>query len=271
MGRNMSSSLRKQTDVLFKLYLDESGTPNLDGINPKFPYFILSGFIVNEEQARNLKIRADQVKFKYWGRTNIILHSREIGRRENDFSILKNPAVEQNFHKDLSQFLVANAGKSIIVVVHKGKAKSSGWKDSDVYRKTSSEMIRFFIEYLNVKNEKGQIIIESAGTKKDIAFYKEYIYFLANGVKDLGLDHRKTKQILTSISFVSKNNHDIEAQIADLLAYPAGHNCLVADGSRTIVPNSYEDNMCKILDTKILRFMNKNTAVSKDGFINLTP
>ena len=257
--------------MLFKLYLDESGTPNLNGGNPKFPYFILSGFIVNEEQARNLKTKADQVKFKYWGRTNVVFHSREIGRRENNFSILKNPAMEQDFHKDLSQFLVANGGKSIIVVVHKGKAKSAGWKDGDIYKKTSSEMLKFFIEYLYAKNDKGQIVIESAGTKKDIAFYKEYIYFLANGVRELGLDHQKTKQILTSISFVSKNNNDIEEQIADLLAYPAGHNCLVAEGIRTIVLNSYEDNMCKILDTKILRFVNKKTGISKNGFINLTP
>ena len=132
-------------------------------------------------------------------------------------------------------------------------------------------MLKFFIEYLHAKNDQGQIIIESAGTKRDIAFYKEYIYFLANGIVTLGLDHKKIKQIITSISFVSKNNQDIEAQIADLLAYPAAHNCLVSDGVRMTIPNSYEDKMCTILNNKILRFVNKKTGITREGFINLTP
>ena len=79
------------------------------------------------------------------------------------------------------------------------------------------------------------------------------------------------KKILTSISFVSKNNQDIETQIADLLAYPAGYSCLVTDGTKAIVPNSYEDNLCKILSAKILRFKDRKTGLDRDGFINLTP
>lgn len=257
--------------MLYKLYLDESGTPNLVGSNPKFPYFILSGFVVNEEQEIKLKIKADQVKFKYWGRTDTVFHSREIGRRENDFSILRDPAVEQNFHKDLAQLLTSTGGKSILAVINKNKASPLGWNENDIYKNTSKEMLKFFIEYLHAKNDQGQIIIESAGTKKDIAFYKEYIYFLANGIVTLGLDHKKIKQILTSISFVSKNNQDTETQIADLLAYPAAHNCFVSDGTRMTIPNSYEDKMCAILNNKILRFVNKRTSIPRDGFINLTP
>ncbi len=255
--------------MLYRLYLDESGTPDLDNFNPSFPYFILSGVVVNEAQEERLKIKADQVKFKYWGNTSIVFHSREIGRRENDFSILKDPNVEQNFHKDLSVFLTSGGGRCVIVVVNKNKAKKMNWTAADVYQKASKEMLNFFIECLDAKNDQGQIIIESAGTKKDIWFYREYIYFLANGISGLGLDHKRIKQILTSISFVSKNNQDIETQIADLLAYPAGHNCLVSDGLKQLVSNSYEDKMCKILNTKILRFVNKKSKVSREGFINL--
>jgi len=258
-------------NTFYKLYLDESGTPNLGGNSPTFPYFILSGFIVNEEQEVKLKIKADQIKFKYWGRTDVVFHSREIGRRENNFLILKDPTMEQNFHKDLSQLFVSNGGKSIIAVVNKEKANNLGWKETDVYKKTSNAILSFFIEFLNVKGYKGQIIIESAGTHKDILFYKEYIYFLANGIPNLSLTHNKMKQILTSISFVSKNNQDIETQMADLLAYPAGHNCLVSTGLKTMIPNSYEDKMCKILNDKILKIVYKSTDVTKNGFINITP
>lgn len=257
--------------MIYRLYLDETGTPDVKNINPNFPHFIFSGFIVDESQAPKLKTRADQVKFKYWSRTNVVFHSREIGRRENDFSILKDPSVEQNFHKDLLQLIISTGGSSVVVIVDKNKAKALGWSASDIYRNTSRAMLAFFIEFLHAKNNKGQIIVESAGTKRDLLFYGEYIYLLANGSPSLGLTHQKMKQLLTSISFVSKNNHDIEEQIADLLAYPAAHNCLVASGSRTTIPNSYEDKMCRVLNTKILRFSNKKAGTSCEGFLILTP
>lgn len=257
--------------MLYKLYLDESGTPDIGKYNPSFPYFILSSFIVNEDQAEQLKIRADQVKFKYWGRTNVVLHSREIGRRENDFLILKDPSVEQSFHRDLSQLLVSTGGTCVIAVINKNKAKTLNWKYEDVYREASRAILEFFVEYLFVKKNKGQIIIESAGTNRDILFYKEYIRLLSNGLSVPSIDHQKMKQIITSISFVSKNNQDIEAQIADLLAYPAGHSCLISDGTKVIIPNSYEDSMCTILNRKILKFEDKERGISKNGFINLIP
>lgn len=257
--------------MIYKLYLDETGTPNTETYNPAFPYFIFSGFIVDESQASKLKTRADQIKFKYWSRTNIVFHSREIGRLENDFSILRDPAVEQDFYKDLVQFIISTGGSSVIVVVNKDKAKALGWSTNDVYRNTSRAMLGFFVEFLHAKNNKGQIVVESAGTKRDLLFYREYIYLLANGFATLGLTHQKVKQLLTSISFVSKNNQDIEEQIADLLAYPAGHQCLTRAGIRPLVPNSYEDKMCRVLAGKILKFMNKKTNASRDGYIDLTP
>src|SRR3989338_2110159 len=152
--------------MLFKLYLDESGTPALGGYNPSFPYFILSGFIVDGEKAEKLKTRADQIKFKYWSRTNVVFHSREIGRRENDFSILKDPTIEQDFHKDLVQLITSTGGSSGVVIVDKNKKeKTRGWSANDIYRNTSRAMLAFFIEFLHAKNNKGQIIVESAGTK----------------------------------------------------------------------------------------------------------
>lgn len=255
----------------YRLYLDETGTPDVKNINPNFPHFIFSGFIVDESQALKLKTRADQIKFKYWNRTNIVFHSREIGRRENDFSILKDPTVEQDFHKDLAQLITSTGGSSVVVDVDKNKAKALGWSASDIYKNTSRAMLSFFVEFLHAKNNRGQIIVESAGTKRDLLFYREYIYLLANGSTPLNLTHQKMKQLLTSISFVSKNNHDIEEQIADLLAYPAAHNYLVADGFRTTIPNSYEDKMCRILHTKILRFTNKKSSTSCEGLLTLTP
>lgn len=249
--------------MLYKLYLDESGTPDPD--NKSFPYFILSGLIVEKDQSDKLKIAADRIKFKYWGNnfSQIVFHSREIGRRENNFSILKDPNIEQPFQRDLFNFLNLSGIKCIIIAVDKRKAKIQKWDTKAIYNNSSSKLLEFFIEFLATKKEKGQIIIESAGTQKDILFYTRYIHYLANGMSSLKITHQKMKTILTSISFVSKNNHDIETQIADLLAYPAGHQCVASDGIKKMILNSYEDKMCQILNNKIIQIN------SKSSFINL--
>lgn len=243
----------------YKLYLDETGVPN-----PKvvyFPYFILSGVLVNRFQNEYLKIRADQVKFKYWGHTNIVFHSREIGRRENDFSILKNPKIEVDFHDDLVNFLTKNDIKSVVVAVNKKLAAENGWNEKAIYENAADEIIKFFIAFLEKKQSRGQIIIESANTIKDIAFLKKYSYYLSNGLAPLNLTPLDVKNRLTSISFVSKRNFDIETQIADLLAYPAGYKCMCEDGLKEIIQDSYEDKILALLKQKLITIGSQNSFV----------
>ena len=85
---------------------------------------------------------------------------------------------------------------------------------------------------------------------------------MANGFPRLGLDHKEVKKLLTSISFVSKNNHDTEEQIANLLAYPAGYQCLVNRGARAFIANSYEEKMCNVLTSKLINIGTGNSFVT---------
>jgi len=63
----------------YELFIDELGiaSPN----DYKSDLYILSGCSINKNERYKLKILIDQIKFKYWGHTNIIFHSREIGRK----------------------------------------------------------------------------------------------------------------------------------------------------------------------------------------------
>jgi len=243
----------------FKLYLDETGVPTPQVTNG-FPYFILSGAIVNGFQGEYLKTKADQIKFKYWGHTDIVFHSQEIGKKINDFSILNTPSTESAFHNDLLSFLGRNHVKLIVVAVDKKKAAKLNWNTKTLYENAAKEILEFFITFLKSKNARGQIIIESSGIK-DISFLNKYSHYLSHGLPSAGLNHKDIKDVLTSLSFVSKKNFDIETQIADLLAYPAGSYCLDKDNIKKITPGSYEDKICCILKTKLF------PVSSKDSFI----
>lgn len=86
---------------LYKLYIDESGAPELSHHDKNYT---LCGIIVQPYQAEELKIKANQIKFKYWTDTDIVFHSVDIGQTKNNFAILNNPITKKDFHKDLISF-----------------------------------------------------------------------------------------------------------------------------------------------------------------------
>jgi len=232
----------------FKLYIDESGIPNLNHYDKNYT---LCGIIVREYQAEQLKIKADRIKFKYWNHINIVFHSREIGLKINDFSILKNPNINKNFLTDLMNFLNGGQFTCVIISVNKEKAGQNGWTSGQILDKTNDKVIEMFIEFLARKQDKGQIVIESSSLK-DIAFYKRYTQYLSHGFSGLNLSGDDVKQILTALSFVNKNNHDIEAQLADIFAYPATCKFLHDEGIRILVAGSYEEKIANIMKTKLI-------------------
>ncbi|MEK7516987.1 MAG: DUF3800 domain-containing protein [Patescibacteria group bacterium] len=84
------------------LFIDESGIANPKVTNSEV--YILAGCMVDDYAREKLKIEADQIKFKYWTKTNIVFHSKEIGRKEGDFKIFKmHPETGQKKKKYYSQ------------------------------------------------------------------------------------------------------------------------------------------------------------------------
>jgi len=237
------------SNEIHHLYIDESGAPSL---NHRDKNYTICGVIVRPYQANKLKIKADQIKFKYWNDTHIPFHSIDIGKQKNDFLILKNPVTQRNFLMDLYGFLSTGSYRCIIVSVDKAKAQQQGWDAKKVRNEAIDTLLGFFISFLSQYGLPGQITIESSGGQ-DINFYKRYTVFLSKGFPSLGLSHEDVKSFLTSISFVQKNNHDIETQIADLFAYPATRQFLHDEGTKTIIPGSYENKMNNILKTKLIQ------------------
>ena len=84
-------------------------------------------------------------------------------------------------------------------------------------------------------------------------------HFLAEGIKELNVDYKKVQETITSISFVTKNNFDIEEQISDLFAYAAKCKYLKKLGKKT-KNGEYEKMMVELFEEKIF----KNPSSAKD-------
>jgi hypothetical protein len=250
----------------YALFIDESG--KLEVSNNSSVY-VLCGCSILEENREVLKILADQIKFKYWGRTDIVFHSREIGRNEGDFEIFKDkPELKESFIKDLLLFLNSIPVIIFTIVIDKDAAYKLNWNEIKIVKETSNKLIYNFITFLLSKpNTSGHIIIESANSKKDKYYLNSFSYFLSpNGAQSLEFEHTQIRKILTSISFVTKNNFDIEEQISDLFAYAAACKFQKERKTREIELGSYEDSMINLLESKLFRMPQNAKNLKKKLF-----
>jgi len=242
---------------LINFFIDELGSASPKAVQSKL--YILSGIMVSSQSREQLKIKSDQIKFKYWDKTNVIFHSREIGRKEGDFSILKDKKINKTFIRDLIRFLNQGNFQLFSVLVNKTKIPKN-WNEKTIYKKTSDVIIKNFIfALLAQKNCRGRLIVESATAEKDFYYHKTAGHYLANGFKKLSIGYQQVQDVLTEISFVTKKNFDIEEQIADILAYGLR---LKYEDRATNKLSDYEQKLIKVTDKKLFN-MHPNTGKKK--------
>jgi hypothetical protein len=231
---------------LLNYFIDELGSASPKAHHSKL--YILSGIMVTSQSREQLKIKADQIKFKYWSKTNIVFHSREIGRKEGDFSILNDKKININFTKDLMKFLNQGSFQLFGVLVDKTKIPKN-WNEKTLYKKTSEDIIKNFIFALLAQSScRGRLIVESATAEKDFYYHKTAGYFLSNGFKKLGINYKQVQDVLTEISFVTKKNFDIEEQLADILAYGLK---LKYEKPTTNKLSEYERKLIRVVNKKL--------------------
>lgn len=244
----------------YKLFIDELGSAN-----QKHPseLYILSGCSVEKEERKKIKIFADKIKFKYWGHTDIVFHSREIWRKEGNFLIFKNDKDKyNNFLNDLELLLTESNFKMFFCVVDKKKTSKLGWDETKIHKETTHSIIKNFLLISLSNDSRGEIIIESATAEKDFFFHRSLGVFLSKGLTTPKTNFKEVQDTITSISFVSKKNNDIEEQIADLLAYGAKCKYL----KKKIKANSYEEMILAILKNKIYK-KPRGAKKSKEKFL----
>lgn len=240
----------------YKLFIDESGTSEPKHIESS--YYVLCGCVINALNRDEIKIAADQIKFKYWSDTKVIFHSKEIARNEGEYSIFKdNESLRDEFIKDLFTLLRKSPINLLMIIVDKQIARKKGWNQIKVVEETSRNIIFDFIVFLlSNTNYRGSIIIESAGSWKDAYYLKDFDYFLSPTCsKRNGFDHTEVRKALTSLSFVTKHNHDIEEQLADIFAYAGKCKYQKEFLKMKFRVGSYEEKLISILDKKLMNLV----------------
>ncbi len=252
----------------YKLYVDESGNSHT-GNFARSPYYILVGCIIDERYQGELKEYADQIKFKYWNRTNVVFHSAEMPRNDNDFSIFaEKPELKKEFQKDLLLFLHQAKVSLTVCIVDKKIANKKGWEEKKVVETTAKSIMGSFIGKITANiPSNGKMIFEISNGLKDKIYLESFNYLISPDFRRVDPDYTDVRSTLTSINFVTKQNHDIETQISDLFAYAA--KCkLQADTGIFIYPaGSYESRLINALESKLIKTPT-NIGNAKKKFYN---
>lgn len=235
----------------YKLFIDETGHPHK---NHHSTHFALVGIVIENGHQQELQVKADQLRFKYWNKTNVVFHSEDIGRRAGEYSMFsKDEALAKQFEKQLLNFLYSCPIHVTAAIVDKASAYSVGWKEETIITNASESLVMDLLAFLYGQGSaQGRIVYETSGSIRDSLYLKAFHRYLDPGWEQKHADYSKVREHITSITFASKLNHDTEMQLADLFSYAAICKHLQMKGIKTFPPDSYEQKLITVLDKKLL-------------------
>ena len=264
---------------MYKLYLDESGKNTLTQIKDWMPHFSIGGALVHERKDEFIRERADQIKFKYWGHSNVTFRGNNIRRLDEDFAIFKdvidpqskkmikdNSQLRNDFYADFQKYIEVSKFQFIWVCVNKkdwitknpqiAHAIAQNWDktitsfEKQLTRNVVEEVIKIYTCYLAQENAHGQIIVEASDITQDGDVLAIYNQFMFNGLPSMGMTNIQVRDRLTCISFATKNNRDHETQLADLGSHFLHLQARVDDKVPYKKSTQFEDNIIRAFQSK---------------------
>lgn len=235
--------------VKYYMFVDECGDSLLERVNEDFPVFTLCGVIMSKPQLEALETKVANLKTRFWGNKEIILHSRDIRKHQRGFEILLDPVVKHDFYECVNSILGEDGAYTIVSCsVLKLPYIERNGRDENIYGLALSRLIERCIFYLDEKvNEDGSdlsIIMEMRGKKEDKELADYYELIRTKGTK--WLSPERLNAHLSKFIFLSKKQNVIGLQLADMIAYPIARYVLNSNA----VNLAYDTLRCNIFSDR---------------------
>ncbi|MBA4747822.1 MAG: DUF3800 domain-containing protein [Sphingopyxis sp.] len=215
------------------VFVDESGSPVLNPIDPDYPLFVLVFCIVRKDEYADLIQPAfKRLKFEFFGHDMIALHSHAIRKPSGEFAFLQEAAVREAFMGRLNQIMIDAPFKLIVHVIDKLALKQRYVRPYDPYDialRMNMEQLGLFLKENQQHNRLCHLIAESRGRKEDSQLELEFRRVL-DPTRGWGLaDRFSFAETPMQLKFVEKKVNSAGLQIADLCGQPIGRHILKPD------------------------------------------
>jgi Protein of unknown function (DUF3800) len=208
----------------YVMFLDESGDHSLKKIDPQFPIFTLAGCIFDVKYYESVAVpKINQLKEKHFGSADIILHSYEIRKAKNAFTVLLNKEKRDAFILDMNELMSGLDFTIIAACIEKEELNGQYKQPSDPYDLAFSFVIERFVKFLAEKGVVGYFSVESRDPKSNRDLLETYDWYRTSG--NSYCTHEFFNAHISKIEFVRKDENINGHQIADLVAYPTGRFC----------------------------------------------
>ena len=212
----------------FRLYVDEVGNGDLKGAatDANIRYLSLTGVLTRKiTHDRVIQPRFDTLKESLFGPVPaipVVLHRRDLVRREGPFAILRDPEMLQTFNtailslfEDLPYLVIT------VLIDKKAHLERYGVWHYDPYHYCLRCLVERYIMYLQAHGFRGDVLIESRFKKADKRLKASFENIYKNGTGHLPA--RIIQSHLTSGDILMKPKIANVAglQLADLLAHPS--------------------------------------------------
>jgi hypothetical protein len=180
----------------FVLFLDESGHHGLKKINQEFPIFLFACCIFEKGYYGNIFInKVNKFRLKHFKDLNIILHSQDIRKWQNQFKCLGDINKRTDFYKDLKGLIKTSIFTIISSAIDKNKLIQQYGPGADSpYNTSLSFVLERSIFYTdNIGCDFIEIAAESRGKKEDNQLFTQYQLILSNGTKHITFERFKSK------------------------------------------------------------------------------
>lgn len=214
--------------MLYRLFVDEVGNGDLKGAenDPNIRYLSLTGVLTPLKTHNDvIQPRLDAFKEKLFGHTPdipVVLHRREIMRREGPFATLRDPGKLDEFNNYILEELHRIPYLVITVQIDKKKhLEQYGVWHFDPYHYCMRCLVERYVMYLKSRNIQGDVVVEARNKSVDKKLKASFARVYSNGTEHIPA--RIVQMHLTSrdIHMRAKTANVAGLQIADLLAHPS--------------------------------------------------
>lgn len=217
--------------MLFRLFIDEVGNGDLKAAatDPNVRYLSLTGVLTSlDRHEQIIQHKLDGLKTRLFGHSSlspVVLHRRELIRKEGPFSVLRDASVQADFNASMLDLFNTLPYLAITIQIDKKEhLEKYGTWHYDPYHFCLRCIIERYVMYLNSHGWVGDVMIEARFAKADKRLKASF-----SRIYDTGTEHLPpvlVQRCITSreIKLRPKSANIAGLQIADLIAHPSARH-----------------------------------------------
>lgn len=212
---------------MYRLYVDEVGTDDVASVEADNERFLsLTGIAMLVDEARDtLAPKLNALKatlFKHDPDDPIILHRKKIVKASAPFDGLRNTDRRLAFDTAIMDAMNGTKYRVITALIDKkAMLRKETWANKQPYHYLMEVLVEKYVQFLERKNDIGDIMPEGRLGKKDERLQTAFIGVKARGTFYVPRARMQARIPSSNLKFRYKRDNIAGLQLADLIAHPS--------------------------------------------------